>query len=187
MPSGHPVVVRKKYFIKKEFQARFIMKFLLIILAGIIISTCILMALSQNTLTSSYHDSRLIIKNTSWAILPAVLYTNLITLGLIVIAAIIVTLFISHKIAGPIFRFEKELENIGHGDLTVKVSLRKKDQVTEIADRINTMTGQLHQKVMGIKIQLDRIKSIAGKTDCSENLVQEINSLQENIEHNFKL
>ena len=128
MPDTKRSYKRRQYFIKKEFQVKFILKFCLLIVVGAIISTGLLFLFSQDTLTSSFQQSRLVIKSTGLAILPSVLYTNLITLGLIAIAAIIVTLFVSHKMAGPLFRFEKELRNIGEGDLTTKVVVRKDDR-----------------------------------------------------------
>ena len=129
MPDTKRSYKRRQYFIKKEFQVKFILKFCLLIVFGAIISTGLLFLFSQDTLTSSFQQSRLVIKSTGLAILPSVLYTNLITLGLIAIAAIIVTLFVSHKMAGPLFRFEKELRNIGEGDLTTKVVVRKDDTI----------------------------------------------------------
>ena len=120
MSQGKKPYTRSHYFIKKDFQTKFILKFCLLLLAGVIVSTGLLFLFSQDSLTSSFQNSRLVIKNTALAILPTVVYTGLITLALLAIATIIVTLFISHRIAGPMFRFEKELKEIGEGNLTKK-------------------------------------------------------------------
>ena len=72
---------RKIHFIKKDFQFKFILKFCLVVLAGVTISTGALFFFSSDTLTSSFQDSRLVIKSTSLAILPIVLYTNPSPLG----------------------------------------------------------------------------------------------------------
>jgi len=134
--SKKPTYKRRQYFIKKDYQLKFILKFCLIILAGSIISTGVLFLFSQGTLTSSFEHSRLIIRNTGIAIMPAVILTNIITLILISIAAVVVVLFISHKIAGPMFRFEKDLKEIGEGNLTKTIALRNKDQFTKMAHSI---------------------------------------------------
>ncbi|MCK5324345.1 MAG: hypothetical protein KAJ45_09365, partial [Desulfobulbaceae bacterium] len=124
---------RRNYFIKKEFQSKFILKFCLILLGGIVLSTGLLLAFSRDTLTTSFDHSRLVVENTGMALLPSIIYTNLITLGLITLAAIVVTLFASHKIAGPMFRIEKELKSIGAGKLDRQISFRQNDQAVEIA------------------------------------------------------
>ncbi|NVL90024.1 MAG: HAMP domain-containing protein [Desulfobacterales bacterium] len=177
---------RTHYFIKKDFQFKFILKFCLIILAGAFISTGLLFLFSHDTLTSSFQHSRLTIQNTAVAILPAVIYTNLITLGLICMAAIVVILFISHKIAGPIFRFEKEIKEIGQGDLTKRIRLRKKDQITELAESIDNMTASLNEKVLDIQTGLERLLELASKQNAPQGLIEELDRLKQKIEHNFK-
>ena len=83
MTLERPPFRRRHYFINKDFQLRFILKFCLLILCGVLVSTGLLFLFSQDTLTSTYEQSRLVIKNTSLAILPAAVYTNLITLPLL--------------------------------------------------------------------------------------------------------
>ena len=102
---------RKNYFIKKGFQVRFILKFCSLVLVSVIMSTGLLFLFSRGTLTTSYQQSRLIIRNTASAILPTTIYINLVILGLITLATIVIILIISHKLAGPLFRFEKELKD----------------------------------------------------------------------------
>lgn len=178
---------RRQYFIKKDFQFKFILKFCLIILIGIILSTGLLFLFSQGTLTSSFQQSRLVIKNTSLAILPAVIYTNLITLGLITLATIVVTLFVSHKIAGPLFRFEKDLKEIEKGDLTKSIKLRKKDQTTDLADSLNKMTAGLHEKVLDIRTGVENLIELASKQNAPQELIEDLNHLHQKIGMNFKI
>ena len=178
---------RKNYFIKRDFQSKFILKFCLIILIGTILSTGLLFLFSQGTLISSFQQSRLVIKNTSLAILPAVIYTNLITLGLITLATIVVTLFVSHKIAGPLFRFEKELKDIEKGDLTKSIKLRKKDQTTDLADSLNQMTASLHGKVLEIRTGVEHLIESVSKQNATQELVDQLNHLYQKIETNFKI
>ncbi len=187
MAESHPINQRKTYFIKKDFQVGFIIKFCLLLLLGVVISTCLLVLFSQDTLTSSFHQSRLVVKTTGIAILPVVMYTNLITLGLITLATIFVTLYISHKIAGPIFRFEKELGNIGNGDLTSKINLRENDQITDMADSINTMVSSLHEKIQDIKIDVDDLKDSALKQNAPESVLKKIDSIHQKMEQTFKI
>ena len=178
---------RRHYFIKKDFQFRFIIKFCLLLLIGVVISTSLLFLFSQDTLTSSFKQSRLTIKNTALAILPATIYTNLITLGLITLATIVVTLFISHKLAGPLFRFEKDLEVIGEGDLTKTIRLRKKDQITDMADSLNKMTASLHEKVLAIRTEVEQLIELASKQNAPAELIEELKNLDEKIGKEFKI
>ena len=177
---------RKNYFVKKDFQVRFILKFCLLLFIGVILSTGLLFLFSQDSLTSSFQQSRLEIKNTSIAILPSVMYTNLITLGLITLGTIIVTLLVSHKIAGPLFRFEKELDAISTGDLTKRVVLREKDQGKEMAETLNVMISSFHDKITDIRKDLNAIKESAVRNNASKALTDELEGLDKKISSYFR-
>jgi methyl-accepting chemotaxis protein len=187
MASVSPLHRRKQVLIKKDFQYKFILKFCLVILAGITVSTGLLFLFSQGTLTTSFNDSRLVIKDTGFAILPGAIFTNLITLALITIATIAVTLYVSHKVAGPMFRFEADLKVIGQGDLTMKVRLRQKDQLMEFVNHLNSMTSNLHGKVVDIREGIDQLTEAASKQDAPQELIDGLKELNRKIESNFKL
>lgn len=178
---------RKAYFIKREFQFKFIFKFCIILLLGVILSTVILWLFSRNTLTTSFQESRLVVENTSVAILPSVIYTNLITMGVIILVTIFVMLLLSHKIAGPLARFENEINAIGNGDFTRVVRLRGNDQITEIADSLNNMVTNIHQKLEDIHSRVEQLKAVAEKENYPEHIVEQINQLQQKINTNFKI
>ncbi len=178
---------RRNYFVKKEFQFKFILKFCLLLLMGVIIATGILLLFSQGTLTSSFQESKLTIKSTALAILPAVIFTNLITLGLISLASIVVTLLVSHKLAGPMFRFEKETMAIGEGDLTKEITLRKNDQLFEIAGSLNRMTGSLRGKVLDVRSGVENLIELASKQKSPEKIIENLNHLHQKINSSFKL
>lgn len=178
---------RTHYFIKRGFQFSFILKFCLLVLIGVILSTGLLLLFSQDTLTSSFDQSKLMIEKTSLAILPAAVYTNLITLGLISFATIVITLFVSHKLAGPMFRFESDLEVIRDGDLTKQIRLRKKDQFMDMVDSLNRMTGGLRAKILNIQDSVDGIMEIASDQNAPHEVINGLEDLQEMIKTNFKV
>ena len=185
MPQKTNPYKRRHYFINKEFQFKFILKFCLLILAGVVVSTALLLFFSQDTLTSSFQQSRLVIENTSKAILPALIYTNLITLGLISFAAVIVTLFVSHQIAGPLFRLEKKIKEIGAGNLTKNVRLREKDQLTAIAESLNEMTYSLHDNICEIQTMIKELLESASQQKAPPELIDKLQRIDEKIEANF--
>lgn len=178
---------RKQYFIKKGFQFRFILKFCILLLVGVIISTALLFFFSKGTLTSSFRNSQLVIENTGLAILPAVIYTNLITLGLITLAAVAITLFVSHKIAGPMYRFESELKDISTGNLRKQIKLREKDQMTDVVDGLNDMVSSIHERISGIRSDVDDLVKIAESQDLPAETRDRLERLRARIDDSFVL
>ncbi len=47
------------------------------------------------------------------------------------------TIFLSHKIAGPLYRFQKVLDEMERGNLTVRCHLRKFDEAMAVGDSFN--------------------------------------------------
>lgn len=175
---------RRNYFIKKRFQTDFMIRFCLVLFLGVILSTVLLFVFSQDSLTSIYSPGGLEIKKTASAILPSVILTNLITLGVICLCAIGILLFISHRIAGPLYRFEKDLKQMAGGDLNVNTRLRDTDQLKDLAAALNAMSGSIHTKVHDIDQQLEKIQMLNAQGKPVEN---HLSSLRSRIRENFKL
>jgi len=80
------------------------------------------------------------------------LISNLFTYKLFLYIVIVCasSFFISHKIAGPLYRFEQSCAEIGRGNLALKVGLRKFDSLSDLREAFNGMTGNLNEKIKKI-------------------------------------
>ena len=61
------------------------------------------------------------------------------------------TIFISHKIAGPLFRFSKALDEIEKGDYRTRVSLRKLDEGRPVALEFNEVMEKTDRLLSDLK------------------------------------
>lgn len=148
----------RQYFIKKEFQSKFIIKFCLIVILGAIISGIILFAYTNQRLGNTYLESLNALKVLNDNLISNLIYTSLITVIFISIVTIVITLFASHKIAGPLYRLERSTEAIGNGDFTIETRLRENDEITGVASALNEMAGKLRSKMIDIKKELEEVK-----------------------------
>jgi len=180
--SGPPK--RKQVYINKDFQTRFIIKFVLVLVLAGAISIGLTLFNTQGTLTSSFSNSKLVIQSTSLAIMPSVIYTNLITTAVVGIIMVMVAMLVSHKIAGPMLRFEIDIKRIAGGDLKNRINTRQGDQFKELALSLNTMIEQLNQRLSGIKQQAS---ALADNKELSETCRREIMQLNEKIDSSFTL
>ncbi|MBN1405309.1 MAG: hypothetical protein JW946_02180 [Candidatus Omnitrophica bacterium] len=76
----------------------------------------------------------------AYNLIPVAQKVNLIIMITIPIALIIIwviALELSHRIAGPIYRLEKDLDAIIAGTKKGPIQLRKNDLLKELADKIN--------------------------------------------------
>lgn len=187
--SEKPVFRRKNYFIKKKFQIDFSIKFLALIILEAVLAIGLFIYLSRGTLTTGYFGSDLKIARTSEFFLPILLLSNLIVLGLTGLAGIVVLILMSHRIAGPLYRFEKVLADISNGDLTRRFRLRGKDQLAQIAESITGFTavadskmGYIKSSVLEISILLSEIQSsISSNPPTDKGLEQKLQEVSEKL------
>lgn len=158
---------RKNYFIDKEFQAKFILKFCLLVVLGGLLTIGILYFLAMQSTTVSIINSRVVVRSTADFILPILIQTVVIVMILVGLATIVITLFVSHKIAGPLYHFKKVVEALSEGNFSSNFSLRNLDQLQPLADAFNNMITKTRQ-------QLNIIK------DNCLNLKEKVNGLAEN-------
>jgi methyl-accepting chemotaxis protein len=158
--SEKPSYVRRHYFINKKFQLEFSARFLLIIAVTAIAVLVLFFYSSRGTLTAGYTGSEVKLLQTSAYFLPSLLLS---TIGIIIFACltgIVAMILISHRLVGPLFRFQKSLDELNSGDLTLRFNLRDKDQFKELADRINIFAATMDGKIDSIKTRESEIAGL---------------------------
>ncbi|MCM8782541.1 MAG: methyl-accepting chemotaxis protein [Candidatus Omnitrophica bacterium] len=151
---------RRNYFIKKGFQAKFILKFCILIILACVLMGGLVYFLSTKTVTASFENLRFIAKSTADFILPLLTISSLIAIIIVSLACIVIVLFISHRIAGPLYRFEKSIGQIATGDLRVETHLRKNDEIKILADSLNTMVKKFKEPITKSLKELDELQKV---------------------------
>ena len=72
------------------------------------------------------------------------------------------SVIISHRIAGPLYRFRSVLKAMAEGDLSVWVRLRPTDYLTEEADLLNETIAALRNRIVGIEAQSTALRAVFG-------------------------
>jgi methyl-accepting chemotaxis protein len=128
---------RRNYFIKKDLQGKYIFSFFVFVVLGSILFTIIFSLLSADTLTIVYENSNIKIGKTPLMLVREILSAHwifIITGGLVVV---ILSMFLTHRFAGPLFRFEKSVEEMINGNFNFQIRLRSKDEGKELAAKMN--------------------------------------------------
>jgi methyl-accepting chemotaxis protein len=152
---------RRRYFIKKPFQTRFILQFSALILLGIFSFGTAIYLHSQNTLTTAFVNSRLRVMSTAEFLLPALGLIALVVSGLVTVAAAVRLLLFSHKIAGPLYRLETTAKQVEAGDLSLRVRLRSQDELQDVAVAMDHMVSELRSRMQKIKYEITRLGSLS--------------------------
>ncbi len=159
---------RKIILINKAFQGRFILSVLATIILFGLCSAAIIYGLIDSDLHMQSQSAHVNIANTWERLGFSILLGNIVAAIIAGLMAVIVVLYISHKIAGPLYRFETLCKEVGDGNLDTITYLRANDQLQELAQSFSKMVDNLRKKrertneaVDEINRKLDQINSNA--------------------------
>ena len=150
---------RRTYFIEKKFQTNFIIKFCFLVIVSGLLTIGIIYFLAKHSTSVSIVNSRVVVRSTADFLLPLLFQTVAVVVILIGVAAAAVTLLVSHKIAGPLYRFQKVLQTMTTGDFSTDFRIRKLDQLQNLADEFNNMIKKTRGQLNLLKTNFVNLKS----------------------------
>lgn len=148
---------RKRYFIKPGFQSRLTMIFILIVIIVANLVGAIVYGISIDKLEKKLieeHKLPLDPIQIGQTLLPGVVIAELISICVVAF----ISIFVTHTIAGPVYRMERVCRDIGSGNLTNVIKLRPKDELKDLADAMNLMTDGLKERIATMQEQVDKIR-----------------------------
>ncbi len=133
---------RKQILVNKDFQLKYVSRIFwftvgMIILGGIFSFLFISLIFIKTGLTG-YVDE-------FWLLIKGIFLTMIVQ---IITAAVFIYwegLYMTHKIVGPWVRIKKVLEEVGNGNFSLRINLRKADEFHDVASWINHMCDRLEQ------------------------------------------
>lgn len=151
--------------LERSFKLKFGLKLCLYTIIGMLVLTSFLHFVTSRSLGSSYNEAIYTIYDLKIKIFPLIFasFYSIFILTLVTLCIAAISIFFSHKIAGPLFRLEKNLESIGSGDLTVNTRFRGNDQLSVLADEINEMVRSLNHTVRSVGDALSSLERAEAK------------------------
>lgn len=164
---------RKNYFIKKGFQT----KLTLIILLVTVIVANLCGGLIYGLLTG--HEvtrflAGLFEVRSNDLLLPIIILSEIIA---VVIVAMI-GLFVSHTMAGPVYRFERVLDSMSEGDFDCSFQLRHHDEFHEIEDGLNRLIGVVNERMKDVKRESAHLAEITRRKAPAEEIAASAERLE---------
>lgn len=148
---------RTNYFIKKDLQGKYMLGNFIFGVAGLLIFLLIFSYLTHNTLNIA-DDCSVYIGSTPMDLFGRLVSTYWIFILLGGLAGVVISMFFSHRLAGPLFRFERTVEEMLKGNFSITIRLRKKDEGKELAAMIN----KFNERFSG---DVDRLRAITNDMD----------------------
>jgi len=184
---------RKQYIVAPGFQFRYVglillLMFLTAALCSYVVYYTSMINLGEK-LANVYPQGRLV------SIVKIVNFRILLSVLLISPLVAVIGIFLSHRIAGPIYRMEKFLADLGGGNLGSRLVLREKDELTPLANGINLAVENLREAVTKEKAhakalsgELEGLKAASERSDTAKvkeaavRIAKEVEALNKDLE-----
>ena len=98
------------------------------------------------------------------------------------------SLFVSHRIVGPLYRFRTTFQAVAAGDLSVRAILRKHDYLGSELESVNQMIASLQAKVHDIEAPSQEVRTLVGVLEraldrgAPEDITQALAGLRVQVE-----
>lgn len=180
---------RRKIFIDKTFQTRFVLYYTLLLLAGTVLFIGAAYLILNKQVGESLFSAHLAITQTGQLLLPTLLYLAVAFIIILGLATVVITLLVSHKISGPMFAIVRYLKTMSEGNLNFEAKLRTNDQTAVVADTLTEAIRSLGGKVTMLKEIAGSLRKDAervaaasvGKGATTADAVRLVHDLQEHI------
>jgi methyl-accepting chemotaxis protein len=175
------------FFIKKDLQGKMILAIFVSVLGGCLLFILLFGLFSADTMTISYNNNSLQLGQTPIMLLKKATAANWVLIILGGTLLVLLALAGTHRIAGPLFRFEKALDNMEKGNLNDTIHLRGKDEGKDLANKINnfnkilsTKIGEMNRHSTAVNDLLNQLESI----DTAKLNPEEVGSICQAIRRN---
>ncbi len=133
---------RRTIFIKKNLQLRYMMLIILSVLCGLAIMTFELTA----TLDELFDAYPVLVQPIYDEFIP-IAASFFYKIAIYLLFVVLISAILSHKMAGPVYRFEQTCKAIAKGDFSQRVHLRQGDQLVELQDEFNKMMDRVEAEI----------------------------------------
>ncbi|HAE39839.1 MAG TPA: hypothetical protein DCG57_14610 [Candidatus Riflebacteria bacterium] len=143
---------RKHYLILPSYQIRLVAFMALVVFVGSILHGYFLYQITSKNIQEGFLSAHNRLRST-WEILkPAIIVTNSLSFLLISVFLLIVTVFISHRLIGPMFKVAGHLRRISSGKLDQSsLRLREGDEGQVLCEAANELQDKYRQRFIRLR------------------------------------
>ncbi len=165
---------RKIKLIDRRFQYRLMLRFILVNVLVLVLFGGFIYLFFESEVSANLASAHAAYRSVSQMLFPVVLTLSLLNILITSILMAFLVVYSSHKIAGPLYRFNEALKEISGGNLKPLTRVRDGDQLGCLAQSLGQAVRRLGGDMAAIKEQLDRIKVAHSKDIGSQELREKL-------------
>lgn len=161
---------RRQFFIKKEFQGKFILLFALCVISPAGLAVLALYMQARMALEKYLFSSHLKITDTGEIFSGLLIRTNLISSAFMVVLVLLLSLYIFHRLNLHFYRMEERFDAMGQGDFSYPPQRASRFKEVSILINLSEQTRQNYrERFRQIDALLNKLESrLAGGATTAE-------------------
>jgi len=148
---NYPRFRRRNFFIKKRFQAGFILCFILVVVISSILYGISLYSILDKRIEDNLYSPHLMLKSTAEILIPPLIYINLLILVALILISGIIVLIISRRILEPINRLKIDANRVKNGNLFVEESPKTRHLAVEVGESFIKAIKDIRWRIRALK------------------------------------
>jgi methyl-accepting chemotaxis protein len=154
---------RKIYFIKKDFQSRFILRFVAVATVWAAAAVLLFASLAKRRLEEVRYSSSIDITTTRELLLPITVGAHIVSLLIVagILAYAIHALW--RRLSAPLSTIKSGIAGIARGELAREIVLGKDEEFQDLAADLNGMRSALRDRIVRIKKQQQELAAAAAE------------------------
>lgn len=163
--------------INKSFQFRLIAKFVILNIIIMILFGCCMYIFLNSEIESKFFSAHVTYNNLKDMLFPIIITLSLLN---IIISSLIIgvfVLFASHKVAGPFYRFNEALKDIGERNLSPLTSIREGDQLYECSVSLKKISDLFSGDFRQIQDKLNEVTDSISKDESKDAILSKVKEI----------
>jgi methyl-accepting chemotaxis protein len=174
-------ISRKHVLLLPSYQVKLVGFLVAVALVGSLIHGFCLYSLTARSIEEGFLSVHNRLRST-WEILkPAIILTNGLSFVVLSLAFLAITIFISHRLIGPVFKTSNRLRDIAEGKWHLPpIKLRRGDEGQMLSDSVNQLQGNLNQRFLPLREVQERLKK--GETVSATEMQSALDKALQGVE-----
>ncbi|MBI2931284.1 MAG: methyl-accepting chemotaxis protein [Planctomycetes bacterium] len=135
-PQHHDLIARRRILVDKKFQLQYLYIWLWVGV-GMVLMSLLFYALGERVLGDRRFDPRIV---RLMSAMSGFLVLFCVLMG-------VLSVFLTHRVAGAAYRLERCIRDLAKGDYGQKIALRSSDYLQNLAEALNVLQAELRGQV----------------------------------------
>lgn len=182
--AGGRTYVRRTYYIKKDFQRRFISEYMIMVSLGVVLANGVLYLLLNKGVDNAFYRAHIGITSTGDIVWSPLLLTGMAAITAATLNVIIFALINTWKVGGCMHCLSNAIKRVEDGDMTAQLPpCQRNSLMMEACTIFDKTVRHLNKRVSPVKVAIEELDASAAAMEKDRaNSIEQILKKVESIE-----